>query len=433
MLYICYLHVWTRIPYLIHSRHCLPNTDSNNSPFATMPTSSFYFLTLIATTASAYASPVANVAARQENTPFTTLIAAPTPQQTEPADCNPLTGRVTSCTTEDFTQAKWRTFDIDTYLETYIDVFGLTPQFPKTFVQNQLDANLGAVEFDCRSIDSQSCSQPTSTLAFGGDRGCAFRFLDDLGVCGSYIAPEAAFIAENYVRLFQGARTSRDAINDAAAAIKASTFINDVVDSLAEERGSIGAAILESIAGIALGFLPFAEAISAAGQLASGLDSILGESGEAGISLPDSTAIITTVVSNEQIEDEKERLKDQISRQLDEIARAYSSRMDNVLFAVFEAEPVNNGVGARDSTAFKMVADGRFMEAVPSREELARDTEAKLKHWILTSALRSQNWVLLLDPTQLLDVPGAGVDIGTSCRGNQGVSHTPISTLNNPC
>jgi hypothetical protein len=403
-----------------------------------MPASSFYILAFITSTASAYASPAAHVAARQENTAFTTLIAAPaattltiaaTPEPTESADCNALAGRVTSCTTEDFTQARWRTFDIDTYLETYIEVFGLTAQFPKTFIQNQLDANLGIAEFDCSSLDSQSCSQPTSTLAFGPDRGCAFRFLDDLGVCGSYIAPEAAFIAENYVRIFQGARTSRDAINDAAGAIKASSFINDVVDSLAEERGSIGAALLESIAGIALGFLPFAEAISAAGQLASGLDSILGESGEAGISLPDSTAIISTVIANEEIEDEKDRLKDQISRQLDEIARAYSSRMDDVLFVVFEAEPVNPGSGARDSTAFKMVGDGRFMEAVPSREELARDTEAKLKHWILTSALRSQNWVLLLDPTELLDVPAAGVPFGTACRGNQGVSPVFTTTL----
>jgi hypothetical protein len=55
--------------------------------------------------------------------------------------------------------------------------------------------------------------------------------------------------------------------------------------------------------------------------------------------------------------------------------------------------------------------------------------EFMLKHWIVNLTMKGVEWDLTQDPTELCDAPVQDASLGTTCRGNQGVSYLKEFTM----
>ncbi|KIX97720.1 uncharacterized protein Z520_06498 [Fonsecaea multimorphosa CBS 102226] len=338
--------------------------------------------------------------------------------------CNSADQPVKACGAADLTTANWASFKIDDFLSTFVQTFGAgtstTLGFPGYFVQqNLLDGE--QFLFDCSIIGSGAgsdlCKHPTGVKPnLGTD--CAFKDIPNVGLspCGNYITPQAGFVVENFIRFHQGVSNNFLAIEDAGNAILQSSFINDVVDGLSEEQGNILEAVFEAIAGFVLGILPFGRAFTLGVKLFKNLDRIYALAGD-DKALSGPLDVIRTIEANEAIQDLAERTKDQLRRQVQEIVDSSQRRMSESVDIVFGTGPKSAagqvGIDAQDNFAFNLAQSGGFLDAVPSREELAATMETNLKNWIVSSTMTGMDWNIVLDPTRLEDDPA---DVGGVCR-----------------
>lgn len=348
--------------------------------------------------------------------------------------CDPLDQPVKACGPTDLTTAGWSSFGIDGFLSSFLQSFGTGAGgdigFPGFFVQQNLVPG-DTFLFDCSVIGSTSCSHAAGTNPTI-ETDCAFKDIPNIAqeVCGKYVSPQAGFVLENFIRLHQSVSNNFLAIEDAGNAILNSNFINDVVDGLSEEQGNILEAVFEAIAGIVLGFLPFGRAFTLGVKLFSGLNTIFSLTGQdAALSGP--LDVVNTITANNEIQDLAERTKDQLSRQVEAIIVSSQNRMQESLDIVFGTGPNSvsgvSGIEAQDNFAFTLAQSGAFLDAVPSREDLAAVMETNLKNWIVSSTMTGMEWNILLDPTVLFDDPA---DPGGVCR--KGVKGIP-NVLGSQC
>lgn len=111
---------------------------------------------------------------------------------------------------------------------------------------------------------------------------CVFQAIPNVAQthCANYLAPEAAFVTQNYINYWQGIRNHFFAIGDAGDAIFNTTFIDDVVSGLAPQPDSVLVAVLELLAGLAVAVLPVGGEILAAGDFISAVGVILKKSAQ---------------------------------------------------------------------------------------------------------------------------------------------------------
>jgi hypothetical protein len=247
-------------------------------------------------------------------------------------ECDPSDQPVKACGTSDLTASNWAAFNIDDFLVDFLFVFGSPDFFPGFFVDNQAVSG-GNAGLDCSTPDA-SCLHPTLQNAVP-ETDCAFSIIPNVlgSVCNKYLSPQAAFVVQNWINLFQGTSNSFRAIEDAGNTIAASTFVNDIVDGLSEEQGNLLEAVFESIVSLVLGILPFGRAFQLGVKLFSGIDTILGLAGQ-GSALTGPLGAISIAEANADIEDLAERTKDQLTRQIQEIVVGTKGQMQQVLDVV---------------------------------------------------------------------------------------------------
>jgi hypothetical protein len=335
--------------------------------------------------------------------------------------CNPSDQPVSACGSTDLSRANWAAFDIDDFLVNFIFVFGTGVVstdlgFPGFFVQQNLVPGADFL-FDCSTIGSTLCSHPAGTNPTVED-DCAFRDIPniDTSVCGKYITPQAGFVVENFIRFHKSVSNNFLAIEDAGNAIINSNFISDVVDGLSEEKGNILDAVFGAIADFVIGILPFGRAFTLGVELFKGLDKVYSLAGQDSV-LSSPLDVINTISANNAIQDLADRTKDQLKRQIEQMVTSSQAQMQDALDIVFGTGPKSvagqSGSDAQESFAFQLAQNGAFLDAVPSREDLAVVMESNLKNWIVSSTITGMDWNILLDPTLLEDDPA---DPGGVCR-----------------
>lgn len=324
---------------------------------------------------------------------------------------------VTACGSGDLTIDNWNKFDIDTNLASFINQFGTSDNFPKFFVSQDTPDSDPFEIFDCSSFGSNSCAVPSLSNTDAAT-DCAFDGLEST-FCANFIAPEAGFVAQNYINMWQGLLNHHDAIQDAADAITKSGFINTMVSSLAPEKQSIAPAVFNLIADIVTDILPIGGEIKAATTFMKKFRLIFDKSQSDLVN--DSNDIESIIQANEAIDQEVTATEDQLTQQLANMVTGTQSRLQKILDQVFGAnkdpQTIEDAADVRSTFAFQNAEGGMFLDDVPQRSDLAAQMQKQLQNWIVSSVLTVMGYDVTVDTTPLADPPG---EPGTVCKAENG-------------
>ena len=331
--------------------------------------------------------------------------------------CSLGVNHVTTCGSGDLTTANWNTFDIDGFLLGFINQFGTSDNFPKFFVSQDTPTQNPFDGFDCSSFGSSSCSIPSlSNPDVGTD--CAFDGLEST-FCANFIAPEAAFVAQNYINMWQGLQNHHDAIQDAANAITSSGFIDTMVSALAPKKQSIAPAVFNLIADIVTDILPIGGEIKAATTFMKKFRLIFNKTKS---DLKDDSNDIESIIqANAAIDQEVTATEEQLKQQLANMVTGTQARLQKILDQVFGANKdpqiIANAADVQNTYAFQNAQGGMFLDDVPQRSDLAAQMQKQLQNWIVSSVLTVMGYDVTVDLTELADPPGQP---GTVCRAENG-------------
>ena len=141
----------------------------------------------------------------------------------------------------------------------------------------------------------------------------------------------------------------------------------------------------------------------------------------------DSGDVIQQIIANDQIKDEKERLKDQLNRQLIAIEEGQRKHLQQLLSAGWENSGETKPMSLEDAkgtTIFQTAMSGAFLigtDGPPTViEQLADEIKDLMKHTMISAIIQTMGWSLVLDGTILADDPS---DPGGACRGNKGIAN----------
>jgi hypothetical protein len=337
--------------------------------------------------------------------------------------CSPSDVVVNECTDDKINADNYVNFRIDDFLVEYIANFGVAPNFPQTFVNNQSPPGSGR-SFDCSTMDSPCTVSGNANPAATTD--CAFSAIAGVQStsCGLFLSPQAAFVVKNWIGLWSVTRDVFRAVEIAGNNIENSNFVNDVVDALKERKRGFFDGLINSIVDLVFKiFIPRGKLILKGFRI---FDNLVTNGELSERPAPD---IFETAQANEQIEDVAERTKDQLRRQIQNIVTGIQAQCQKTLDLVFNdpnSIPIGSAEEARNSVVFKLANSGAYLQPAPSQAELAADMERNLKNWIVSSTMTTMQWKLILDPTELFDPPG---QFGVACEGNSGFPNT----LGQPC
>jgi len=252
---------------------------------------------------------------------------------------------VTACGSGDLTTDNWNSFNVDAFLSGFINQFGTSDNFPKFFVLQDSPTQNPFDSFDCSSFGTSSCTVPT---LFNGDVGsdCVFDGLEQT-FCASFIAPEAGFVVQNYINMWQGLQNHHDAIQDAADAITKAGFINTMVSALAPKKESIAPAVSNLITDIVTDILPIGGEIKAATTFMKKFRLIFNKTKS---DLKDDSNDIESIIqSNEAIDEEVSATEEQLTQQLSNMVTGTQARLQKILDQVFGANKDPQVVTGGDS------------------------------------------------------------------------------------
>lgn len=333
---------------------------------------------------------------------------------------------VTACGSGDLTTDSWNKFNIDAFLSGFINQFGTSDNFPKFFVLQDSPTRNPFDSFDCSSFGSSTCTVPT---LFNGDVGsdCIFDGLEQT-FCASFIAPEAGFVVQDYINMWQGLQNHHDAIQDAADAITSSGFINTMVSALAPKKQSIAPAVFDLIADIVTDVLPIGGEIKAATTFMKKFRLIFNKT-KSDLK-NDSNDIESIIQSNEAIDQEVSATEEQLTQQLGNMVTGTQARLQKILDQVFGANKdprVVTGAEEIASTyAFRNAASGMFLDDVPQRSDLAAQMQKQLQNWIVSSVLTTMGYDVVVDTAGTFDDPA---NPGGVCKAENGFTVGPDCAL----
>ena len=203
-----------------------------------------------------------------------------------------------------------------------------------------------------------------------------------------------------------------------------SRFLDELMDNgMGQELGDLGKLLIEFVVS-----LPFQILTSPFFAVSNGLRAFVQLNRIVDL-LPVATpfSFIQLAVQNDQIEDETERVKDQMARQMDLIVDGEIGRANSILTAVFVAEEdanIGDENAARNSMAFQFAQSGAYLNGRPSDDELTNAMETMIKNIIVTSVMNVMGWqVVELPPLSELQ------NQQTTCRaGDKGLPDFPGRT-----
>lgn len=141
-------------------------------------------------------------------------------------------------------------------------------------------------------------------------------------------------------------------------------------------------------------------------------------------------AIIEQAQANAEIRDERERIKDQMSRQIDLIVEGERNRLGNILLGVFTSgETVASPEQARNSVPFQLAQSGAYLQGRASQQELDDAAATSIRNIIVTSVMGTMGWQVVRTFDLALEIPGRPGDTTTCRRGQKGLPNI----LGSPC
>ena len=323
---------------------------------------------------------------------------------------------VTNCDTSDLTKANWDAFNIDAFLAGFINQFGTSDNFPKFFVSQDTPTENPFDDFDCSSFGVTTCSVPTQNNP-DATTDCNFDGLTG-EFCSNFIAPEAGFVVQNYINLWQGLQNHHDAIQDAADAINSANFIDTMVSALAPKKQSIGLAVFSLIADLVTDILPIGGEIKAAATFMKKIRLII-KATKSDLK-SDSQDIESVISSNGAIDSQTSATEDQLKQQLANVVTGTQQRLTNILAQVFGANQDPQQVDSstiQGTFAFLNAYHGVFLDDVPQRADLAKQMQTQLQNWIVSSVLSTMGYDVTIDTTPLEDAPDSP---GGVCKAEDG-------------
>ncbi|KIW88324.1 uncharacterized protein Z519_10891 [Cladophialophora bantiana CBS 173.52] len=331
--------------------------------------------------------------------------------------CFVSTTPVTACGSGDLTKANWDAFGIDNFLAGFINQFGTSDNFPKFFVSQDTPTENPFDNFDCSTFGSTTCTVPTLNNPDAATN-CVFNGLQGT-FCANFIGPEAGFIVQNYINLWQGLQNHHDAIQDAADAIIKANFINTMVSALAPKKEPIGPAVFSLIVDLVTDILPIGGEIKAATTFMKKIRLII-KATKSDLE-DDSKDIVSIIQDNEAIDQEVSATEDQLTQQLANMVTGTQSRLQNILNQIFGANKdpqlIADASTIGSTFAFLNAYHGVFLDDVPQRADLAAQMQKQLQNWIVSSVLSTMGYDVTIDTTPLEDPPGQP---GVVCRAENG-------------
>ncbi|KIX93216.1 uncharacterized protein Z520_11070 [Fonsecaea multimorphosa CBS 102226] len=324
---------------------------------------------------------------------------------------------VTACGPGDLTTANWDAFGIDNFLAGTINQFGASDNFPKFFVSQNTPTANPFDDFDCSAFGSTTCTVPTLNNPDAAT-DCIFDGLQGT-FCANFVSPEAGFVVQNYINLWQGLQNHHDAIQDAADAITSANFINTMVSALAPQKQPIGPAILSRLVDLVTDILPIGGEIKAATTFIKKIRLII-KATKSDLE-DDSKDIVSIEQNNAAIDQEVSATEDQLTQQLANIVSGTQSRLQNILNQIFGADQdpqlITDPSTIGTTFAFLNAYHGVFLDDVPQRSDLAAQMQKQLQNWIVSAVLSTMGYDVTIDTTPLEDPPGQP---GTVCHAENG-------------
>ncbi len=325
---------------------------------------------------------------------------------------------VTACGSGDLTSANWNKFNIDGFLKSIISAYGTADNFPRFIIQQLSVPSSPINDFDCSSLTNlNSCSIPSGISNPDAASDCAFNGLGGT-ICASFSSPEAGFIAQNYLNLFQGLVNHRIAVQQAADAITKANFINVMVQALAPKKQSIAPAVFKLIAGLVTDILPIGGEIKAAATFMKKIRLII--KGTKSTLKDDGNDIQSIEESNADIDKEVSATEQQLTQQLANMVTGTQTRLQNIADQIFGPNQDSQTLDPdqiEGSFAFQNAQHGVFLDDVPSVSDLTSQMQTQLQNWIVSSVLEAMNYDVTVDSTPLFDPPGQP---GTVCKAENG-------------
>ncbi|OQU99275.1 hypothetical protein CLAIMM_04930 [Cladophialophora immunda] len=331
--------------------------------------------------------------------------------------CFVSTTPVTACGAGDLTKANWDAFGIDNFLAGTINQFGTADNFPKFFVSQNTPTQNPFDDFDCSTFGSTTCTVPTLNNPDAAT-DCVFDGLQG-SFCANFVGPEAGFVVQNYVNLWQGLQNHHDAIQDAATAITNANFINTMVGALAPKKQPIGPAIFSLIADLVTDILPIGGEIKAATTFMKKIRLVI-KATKSDLE-DDSEDIASIAQDNAAIDQEVTATEAQLTQQLANVVTGTQTRLQNILAQVFGANQdpqlIADASAVESTFAFLNAYHGVFLDDVPQRADLAAQMQTQLQNWIVSAVLSTMGYDVTVDTAALEDPPGQP---GVVCRAENG-------------
>lgn len=301
-------------------------------------------------------------------------------------------------------------------------------------------------------MDSDAtCTHPSVLNTAAIDTDCAFQDIPHANEtdCAAYIAPEAAFIVQNYINYWQSVQNNFRAIEDAGDNISRTGFVDTIVSGLTPRNESISEEIFELLASLAVAFLPLGREVAAVGEFMEAVGGVLevavkgtdivkesqglvGKSnipkclqvptptmtrGDAWQEFTVLTSTTEVVQANHKETDKAKSINDQVKQQVQNIVTGTQAFMQTLLDHAFGPNPVDSRLVSQDARAIdttslganvlRFASQGRWLDNVPARSDLAAQMEVNLKHWIVSRVLKAQGYSVVVDTT----LPEADLDI----------------------
>jgi hypothetical protein len=328
---------------------------------------------------------------------------------------------VMACGASDLTKANWDAFDIDTFLDGFINQFGTSDNFPKFFVSQDTPTENPFDGFDCSFFGTPTQSLPPCSVPSLNNpeaaTDCNFNSVQGT-FCANFIDPKAGFVVQNYINQWQGLQNHHDAIQDAADAINNANFINTMVSALAPKKQSIGLAVFSLIADLVTDILPIGGEIKAAATFMKKIRLVI-KATKSDLK-DDSQDIASVVQANEAIDQNVSATEDQLKQQLANVVSGTQKRLENILAQTFgtNKDPQQVDTSAIPTTyAFLNAYHGVFLDDVPQRSDLRDQMQKQLQNWIVSAVLSTMGYDVTIDTTQLEDDPAHP---GGVCRAENG-------------
>jgi len=198
--------------------------------------------------------------------------------------------------------------------------------------------------------------------------------------------------------MFEYLRNHYNALEDVRNDVRGSNFINSLVDGFKPEDNNIALEVFKLIGNILLDAVPLGRGINTARQFIRAasrqLDDAVREN-----AIPGGIDIARAAAENSANARNAEGLKATLNTQLDDIIDSARSRLEWQLSLVFgpNQDPNSGSDDPAATFAFKAAKGGRYLDAIPSREDFFTQIKDQIQLIFLAEIIGSFGYTVVVD------------------------------------